>query len=106
MDQGGDDVVFHRVVEYQCVGDKLVAGPQSGNDFDHLVGQCIADGDFLAAEDASSVGHVNPLAVMQVQNSRRGNLGVLFHGRAVEGGGPEQPHAHQVGIVHFPSDFS
>src|ERR1700758_3558031 len=74
--QVGHSLLLHRVLEIEGVGDDLIAGLESGDDFLLLGGQHDAGDDLSAAEMAVAERHIDPFAVVQVKNGCGGNGGV------------------------------
>ena len=98
-------LLLHRVLEIEGVGDDLIAGLESGDDFLLLVGQHDSGDDRGAAEVAVAERHIDPLAVVQVKNGGGGNGGVSLGMASVECGRGEHADANHSGIFHFDPDL-
>ncbi len=89
----------------RALRDDLVAGFDAGDYFLHVVGEHFSGDDCDALEFISARGHVDPIAIVQVEDRRSGHGGVRFFLLAAESGGDEHAGAHVAGIVDFDANF-
>src|ERR1700727_1201496 len=66
-------LLLHRALQDQRVADNLVARLYARNDFLHLVGEVHTGGDRDAMKFVFAGRHVDPIAVVQMQNRRGQN---------------------------------
>jgi len=63
-----DPPIAHGVLQHQGIADHLLPWPYTGNDFLDLVRQAVSGRDFRTPELVAAYRHVDPIAVVQMQN--------------------------------------
>src|SRR5580692_9764170 len=87
-------LLFRGILHHQCVYNDRLPGLDAGEYQLHLVGESGAGFYFDTAEFFVASGHVDPIAVVQVQNRGGGHDGNALFFLAVEGGVHVHAYAH------------
>src|SRR5580704_794570 len=98
-------LLFHRVLKVEGVRHYLIAGFEAGDYFLLLVGQHAPGRDFGPLEVSAAERHVDPLAVVKVQNRGSGNGGVSLRLFAEECGAGKHADPHHSRILHLQTYF-
>src|SRR6516162_6287067 len=98
-------LLLDRVLEDEGVRHDALTRLEACQQFLHVARQHLTARHFLPLEPAAGGRNVDPLAIVQVQDGRRGYDGAELGLLTVEGRGHEHAHAQQTGIGDFDAHF-
>src|SRR5215471_19302422 len=90
-----ESLLLHHVLELKRVGHDSLAGADAANDFLHVAGKHLSRSDLHPPELPIFCGHVNPVAIVQMQYRSRRNRSALFRFLPMKGGSNKHAHAHE-----------
>src|SRR5579862_5458332 len=93
------------VLQHQRVLNDALPGLNACPDLLHVAGQHFAAAHFDALELSVLDRHVNPVAVVEMQNRTRRHHRVDFRLLAVESGLDKHTQAHESRVLYFQADF-